>query len=84
MTGVRQIIQAQQTCLMAPQAESDFVLVVLCGLAKKTIERLEEIVSQKLVYRRALQQSGVNWPGVVGAGRGSPVSSGKNEEIRYV
>ncbi len=69
MTGVLEIIRAQQACFAAPQTESDFVLVVLCGLALKTMECLDQLVSQKPVYHQALQQSGLHWPGLDGAGQ---------------
>jgi hypothetical protein len=69
MSGVRKIIHAEEACLTSPQAETDFVLVVLCGLIEKTRERLDRTISQKLIYRQALRQSGVHWPGLDGAGR---------------
>jgi hypothetical protein len=69
LAGVLGVIQAQEACLAAPQAESDFVLVVLCGLAQKTMARLDQLVSRKSAYRQALRQSGVPWPGVDGGSR---------------
>jgi transcription-repair coupling factor (superfamily II helicase) len=69
LAGVLAVIRAQQACLATPQAESDFVLVVLCGLACKNLARLDQLVSQKPAYMQALQQSGVPWPGLDKTGR---------------
>jgi hypothetical protein len=53
---------AQQACFESHHAESEFVVVVLCGLALKTIERLNQLIPQRPIYRQAIQQSGVPWP----------------------
>lgn len=74
LAGVRAVIGAQQACLAAPEAESDFVLVALCGLAVQTLARLDQRVSARPAYRRALAQSGVDWPEPQTAG---PASAGR-------
>jgi hypothetical protein len=62
LSEVRGVICAQQACFTSKHAQSDFFLVVLCGLALKTIEQLNQIISTRIVYRHALQQSGLDWP----------------------
>ena len=78
MTGVLEIIRSQHACFAAPPAESDFVLVVLCGLAHKTVERLDRKVAEKPIYRQALQQSGVHWPGLAAASQAISARTGPN------
>jgi len=56
------VICAQQVCLASSHARSDFFIVVFCGLALETIERLNRIILEKTIYRQALQQSGLEWP----------------------
>ncbi|MGD2156081.1 MAG: hypothetical protein PVG14_06445 [Anaerolineales bacterium] len=62
LSEVLSIVRAQRTCFESRHAESDFVVVVLCGLALRTIDRLNQIIPKRLIYRQALQQSGVKWP----------------------
>jgi hypothetical protein len=62
LSGVLGIVCAQRACFEARHGESDFVIVVLCGLALKTIERLNQIIPQRPIYRQAVQQSGLEWP----------------------
>ena len=62
LSEVLGIVCAQQVCIASNHAQSDFVIVVLCGLALATIERLNQIISAKTIYRQALQQSGLVWP----------------------
>ena len=62
LSEVLGIICAQQACFDSQHAQSDFVVVVLCGLALATIERLNQIIQKRTIYRQALQQSGVAWP----------------------
>jgi hypothetical protein len=56
------VISAQQTCLASSHAQSDFFVVMLCGLALEMIKHLNQIISTKMIYRQALQQSGLDWP----------------------
>jgi len=62
LSGVLDIIRAQQACFGSHHAQSDFVVVVLCGLAITTIEQLKQIIPKRRIYHQALQQSGVEWP----------------------
>ena len=62
LSEVLGLIHAQQTCLQSRHAQSDFVVVVLCGLALKNIEQLNYIIARHTIYQQALQQSGVAWP----------------------
>ncbi|MGD8750952.1 MAG: hypothetical protein PVG14_05990 [Anaerolineales bacterium] len=62
LSEVLNIVGAQRACFESRHAESDFVVVVLCGLGLKTIDRLNQIIPKRLIYRQALQQSGVEWP----------------------
>jgi hypothetical protein len=62
LSEVLGIVSAQRVCFESHHAQSDFVLVVLCGLALMTIERLSQIIPKRTIYHQALQQSGVEWP----------------------
>ena len=62
LSEVLDVVCAQQTCFDSRHAQSDFVVVVLCGLALATIERLNQLISKRIIYRQALQQSGLEWP----------------------
>jgi hypothetical protein len=62
LSEVLGVVGAQRACFESRHAESDFVVVVLCGLALRTIERLNQIIPKRPIYRQALQQSGVKWP----------------------
>lgn len=62
LSEVLGIIRAQRTCFESSHSQSEFVVVVLCGLVLRTIEQLKQIISQRTVYQQALQQSGVEWP----------------------
>ncbi|MGD2157044.1 MAG: hypothetical protein PVG14_00180 [Anaerolineales bacterium] len=62
LSEVLSIICAQRVCFESRHAESDFVVIVLCGLALRTIERLNQIIPKRPIYLQALQQSGVKWP----------------------
>lgn len=62
LSEVLGIVYAQQTCFESRHTQSDFVVVVLCGLVLATIERLNQIIPTRTIYRQSLQQSGVKWP----------------------
>jgi hypothetical protein len=62
LSEIMGVICAQQVCLASSHAQSDFFIVVFCGLALETIERLNQIIRKKTIYRQALQQSGLEWP----------------------
>jgi hypothetical protein len=62
LSEVLSVVGAQQACFASDHARSDFFVVVLCGLALETIEHLNRIISTRMVYRQALQQSGLDWP----------------------
>lgn len=62
LSEVLGIVYAQQVCFRSRHAQSDFVIVVLCGLVLRNIEELKQIVSRRTIYHQALQQSGVEWP----------------------
>lgn len=61
LSEVLDIIRTQQTCFESHHTQSDFIVVVLCGLVLSTIERLNKIISTRMVYRQAIQQSGLDW-----------------------
>jgi hypothetical protein len=61
LSEVLGIVHAQRICFESRHAQSDFVVVSLCGLALRNIEQLRQIVSQRTAYQQALQQSGVEW-----------------------
>jgi hypothetical protein len=62
LSEVLAVVCAQQACYESQHVQSDFVVVVLCGLALATLERLNQIISKRMIYRQALQQSGLEWP----------------------
>jgi len=62
LSEVLGIVCAQQVCFVSNHAQSDFVVVVLCGLVLSTIERLNQIIATRAIYRQAIQQSGLQWP----------------------
>ena len=62
LSEVLGIVHAQQVCFRSRHAQSDFVIVVLCGLALRNIEQLKQIIPERTIYHQALQQSGVAWP----------------------
>ncbi len=62
LSEVLGIVHAQQVCFRSRHAQSDFVIVVLCGLALRNIEQLKQIIPKRTIYHQALQQSGVAWP----------------------
>ena len=62
LSDVLGIVHSQQACFRSRHAQSDFVIVVLCGLALRNIEQLTKIIPKRTIYRQALQQSGVAWP----------------------
>lgn len=62
LSEVLGIVCAQQACFMSHHAQSDFVVVVLCGLVLSTIERLNQIIVTRTIYHQAIQQSGLPWP----------------------
>lgn len=62
LSEVLGIIHAQQVCFRSRHAQSDFVIVVLCGLALRNIELLKQIIPKRTIYHQAIQQSGVEWP----------------------
>jgi hypothetical protein len=62
LSEVLGIVCAQRICFGSHHAQSDFVIVVLCGLALSTIEQLKQIIPKRTIYYQALQQSGVEWP----------------------
>ena len=64
LSEVLNLMHAQRSCFEMHHLESDFVLVVLCGLVQKTTDRLNKIIHTKPVYKQALRQSGVDWPGI--------------------
>jgi hypothetical protein len=64
LSGVLNLLRAQRNCLEARYVESDLVFVVLCGLVQKTIIQLNKLIHTKPVYKQALRQSGVDWPGI--------------------
>lgn len=61
LSEVLGIVSAQQACFESQHAQSDFVVVVLCGLALATIEHLNQTIPKRTIYRHAIQQSGVAW-----------------------
>ena len=62
LSEVLGIIHAQRVCFRSRHAQSDFVIVVLCGLALRNIEQLKQIIPKRTIYHQALQQSDVEWP----------------------
>jgi hypothetical protein len=62
LSEVLDIVHAQEVCFRSRHAQSDFVIVVLCGLALRTIEQLKQIIPKRTIYQQALQQSGLEWP----------------------
>ena len=62
LSEVLDIIRTQQACFASHHAQSDFIVVVLCGLALSTIEHLNKSIATRRVYRHAIQQSGLDWP----------------------
>ena len=62
LSEVLGIVHAQQACFRSRHAQSDFVIVVLCGLALRNIEQLNKVIPKRTIYRQALQKSGVAWP----------------------
>jgi len=62
LSEVLGIVHAQQVCFRSRHAQSDFVIVVLCGLALRNIAQLKQIIPKRTIYHQALQQSGVAWP----------------------
>jgi hypothetical protein len=68
LSEVLVVVHAQEVCLRSHHAQSEFVIVVLCGLVLRTIEQLNQMISKRRIYHQALQQSGVEWPfSVVGS-----------------
>jgi hypothetical protein len=62
LSDVLDILCAQQVCFASKHVQSDLVVVVLCGLVRSTIERLNQIIAARTIYRQAIQQSGLTWP----------------------
>jgi hypothetical protein len=62
LSGVLGILRAERECFGSRHIESEFVVVALCGLMLKTLERINQILLERPIYRQALQQSGVEWP----------------------
>jgi len=62
LSEVLAIVRSQQVCFRSHHAQSEFVIVVLCGLALRNIEQLKQIIPRRTIYHLALQQSGVEWP----------------------
>ena len=62
LSEVLGIVHTQRVCFRSCHVQSDFVIVVLCGLALRNIEQLKQIISKRTIYQQALQQSGVAWP----------------------
>lgn len=62
LSEVLGLVHSQQVCFRSHHAQSDFVIVVLCGLALRNIEQLKQIIPKRTIYHQALQQSGVAWP----------------------
>ena len=61
LSEVLELLRVQRECFESRHIESDFILVVLCGLVVTTVKRLNERLSKKPAYRQALLQSGVSW-----------------------
>ena len=62
LSDVLGIVHSQQVCFRSHHAQSDFIIVVLCGLALRNIEQLKQTIPKRTIYHQALQQSGVEWP----------------------
>jgi hypothetical protein len=62
LSEVQGVVCAQEACFASLHAQSDFVMVVLCGLVLQTIERLNQIIPKRSIYGQALAQSGLTWP----------------------
>jgi hypothetical protein len=62
LSEVLGIVHSQQVCFRSHHAQSEFVIVVLCGLALRNIELLKQIIPERTIYHQALQQSAVEWP----------------------
>jgi hypothetical protein len=61
MDVARMIGHAHNQMLSSEHLKTDFVMMVLYGLVRQTLDQLEEIIEQTPSLRRALEQSGLAW-----------------------
>ncbi len=61
MEIARRTAQAHSHLLASPYLKTDFVVMVLYGLMRQTLERLEEVIEQTPTLRQAFEQSSLPW-----------------------
>ena len=61
MEIARMTAQAHDALLASNYLKTDFVMMVLYGLMRQTLERLEEVIEQTPTLRQAFEQSSLPW-----------------------
>jgi hypothetical protein len=61
MDIARTTAQAHNQLLASNYLNTDFVVMVLYGLMRQTLERLEEVIEQTPTLRQAIEQSSLPW-----------------------
>ncbi|WKZ45836.1 MAG: hypothetical protein QY302_08585 [Anaerolineales bacterium] len=61
MDVARNVAQAHDQLLTSNHLKTDFVLMVLYGLMRQTLERLEEMIEATPALRQAFHQSNMSW-----------------------
>ena len=61
MEITRQTLQAHHQVFESNHLRTDFVMVILYGLIRQTLERLEEIIQVTPALRQAITQSPLPW-----------------------
>lgn len=61
MEITRQTLQTHHQVLQSSHLRTDFVMVILYGLIRKTLERLEEMIQDTPALRQAITQSPLPW-----------------------
>jgi len=56
-----QTLQAHHQVFQSTHLKTDFVMVILFGLMRQTLERLEEIIQETPALRQAINQSPLPW-----------------------
>ena len=61
MDVARRVAQAHDQLFQSNHVRTDFVMMVLYGLMRQTLERLEEIIEDTPALRQAFDQGGLPW-----------------------
>ncbi len=61
LSGVLQVVSAQESLFVSPHLNSDFVLVIFHACLKQTLERLEAKTAGNPAFQQAVSQSGLSY-----------------------